>query len=133
MLYIGTTSQNKNPDMLSRFGKTVRKLRIDKGVTLKAMATSLGKTSAYLSAVETGRKNAPSELVNQIADYFSLTPPKTADLKRAAEESRSEVTLLMAGFSDTQREVAAAFARQFPSLTDEELKQIRTLLEKNHG
>jgi transcriptional regulator with XRE-family HTH domain len=119
--------------MLSRFGKTVRKLRIDKGVTLKAMATSLGKTSAYLSAVETGRKNVPSELVDQIAAYFSLPSGETTELKRAAEESRSEITLPMVGFSDTQREVAAAFARQFPSLTDEELKQIRTLLEKNHG
>ena len=119
--------------MLSRFGETVRKLRSDKGVTLKSMANSLGKTSAYLSAVETGRKNAPAELVGQIADYFSLTPEKAADLQKAAEESRSEVSLPMTGFNDTQREVAAAFARQFPSLTDEELKQIHNLLEKNNG
>lgn len=119
--------------MLSRFGKTVRKLRIDKGVKLKEMASSLGKTSAYLSAVETGRKNAPAELVGQIAEYFSLSPKEAAELRQAAEESRSEVSLPMTGFSDTQREVAAAFARQFPSLTDEELKQIRSLLEKNHG
>ena len=119
--------------MLSRFGKTVRKLRIDKGVTLKAMAASLGKTSAYLSAVETGRKNAPTELVDQIADYFSLPSDVAAELRKAAEESRSKVSLPMTGFSDTQREVAAAFARQFPSLTDEELKQIHNLLEKDHG
>jgi transcriptional regulator with XRE-family HTH domain len=119
--------------MLSRFGKTVRKLRIDKGITLKEMASLLGKTSAYLSAVETGRKNASSELVEQIAAYFSLLSEETADLKRAAEESRSGITILMAGFSDTQREVAVAFARQFPTLTDEELKQIHMLLEKDHS
>ena len=119
--------------MLSRFGKTVRKLRIDKGVTLKAMAKALGKTSAYLSAVETGRKNAPRQLVQEIADYFDLAPSEAEDLQRAAEESRTEVTLPMTGFNDAQREVAAAFARQFSSLTKQELEQIRALLEKNNG
>jgi hypothetical protein len=39
----------------------------------------------------------------------------------------------MAGFGETQREVAVAFARQFPTLTDEELKQIHMLLEKDHS
>lgn len=116
--------------MLSKFGKTVRKLRIDKGVTLKAMAETLGKTSAYLSAVETGRKNPPGRLVEQIATYFNLPPHEAEGLQQAAEESRTEVTLPMVGFNDAQREVAAAFARQFSSLTKEELEQIRVLLEK---
>ena len=116
--------------MLSKFGKTVRKLRIDKGVTLKAMAETLGKTSAYLSAVETGRKNPPDRLVEQIAAYFNLPPDEAEGLQQAAEESRTEVTLPMTGFNDAQREVAAAFARQFSSLTKEELEQIRVLLKK---
>ncbi len=116
--------------MLSKFGKTVRKLRIDKGITLKAMAETLGKTSAYLSAVETGRKNPPKKLVQQIAGYFEMTATQAQELEQAAEESRSEVTLPMAGFNDAQREVAAAFARQFDSLTEDELNQIRGLLGK---
>jgi len=116
--------------MLSRFGKTVRKLRIDKGVTLKSMAETLGKTSAYLSAVETGRKNPPDKLVRDIADFFGLSAAKTEDLIDAAQESRREVSIPMVGFNDAQREVAAAFARQFSALTEDELDQIRGLLEK---
>ncbi|HEC16021.1 MAG TPA: XRE family transcriptional regulator [Sedimenticola sp.] len=119
--------------MLSRFGKTVRKLRIDKGVTLKAMAETLGKTSAYLSAVETGRKNPPDKLVRDIAAFFELPKKETEDLKKAAQESRSEVNISMMGFSDAQREVAAAFARQFSTLTEDELEQIRGLLKKKHN
>lgn len=116
--------------MLSIFGKTVRKLRIDKGVTLKAMAEALGKTSAYLSAVETGRKNPPDQLVRNIAAFFDLSQSEVGDLIKAAHESRSEVNISMMGFNDAQREVAAAFARQFSSLTEDELNQIRGLLGK---
>jgi len=117
--------------MLSQFGKMVRKLRIDKGVTLKAMADSLGKTSAYLSAVETGRKNPPKNLVQDITRYFELPPAEGQVLEQAAEASRSEVTLPLTDFNTAQREVAAAFARQFSELTEDELAQIRGLLEKN--
>ena len=117
--------------MLSRYGKTVRKLRIDKGVSLKAMADALGKSSAYLSAVETGRKNPPEKLVRSVADYFDLTDDERDALIRDAQASRSEVSIPMSGFNDTQRQVAAAFARQLTSLTEEELQKIHSLLEKN--
>jgi HTH-type transcriptional regulator, competence development regulator len=119
--------------MLSIFGKTVRKLRIDKGVTLKAMADTLGKSSAHLSAVETGRKNPPIQLVKDIALYFSLSPIETQELEQAAQESRTEISLPMTGYNDTQRKVAAAFARQFAKLTKDELNQIRALLEKKNN
>ncbi len=117
--------------MLSRYGKTVRKLRIDKGVPLKAMAEALGKSSAYLSAVETGRKNPPETLVLAVADYFGLSDTDRDDLIEAAQESRSQVNIPMEGFNDSRRHVAAAFARQLATLTEEELQQIHNLLEKN--
>lgn len=116
--------------MLTRFGKEVRKLRIEKGVTLKQMATALGKTSAYLSAVETGRKNLPDQLVNDVANYFDLADDGIQLLKRAAELSHNVVNIPMNGVSEPKREVATAFARQFPTLSDETLSQIRSLLER---
>ena len=116
--------------MLTRFGKEVRKLRIEKGVTLKQMATTLGKTSAYLSAVETGRKNLPDSLVDEAINYFTLEGEMIQQLKRAAELSHHEVRISFNGISEPKREVATAFARQFPILSDETLNQIRNLLER---
>ena len=43
--------------MLTEFGKFVRKLRIDNGTVLGEMAKSIAVSSAYLSAVENGKKN----------------------------------------------------------------------------
>lgn len=114
--------------MLSRFGKIVRKRRIDMGVNLKTMADALGKSSAYLSAVETGRKNPTRELVTAAAEYFSLGEPERAELEEAAYQSASQLQISMEGFNDSQREVVASFARRFSSLSESDLKRIRGLL-----
>ena len=47
--------------MLTPFGQIVRKKRIDKFLTLKEMADALGVSSAFLSAVEMGRKAIPDD------------------------------------------------------------------------
>ncbi len=117
--------------MITRFGKEVRKLRIEKGVTLKEMATALGKTSAYLSAVETGRKNLPDTLVNEVVEYFALEGETVQQIKRAAELSQSSVNISLDGISEPKREVATAFARQFPSLSEDALNQIKRLLDQH--
>lgn len=45
--------------MLTRFGKQLRKLRIDREERLKDMADRLNVTTAYLSAVENGKRTVP--------------------------------------------------------------------------
>lgn len=45
--------------MLTGIGKFLRKLRIDNEEILKDMADALGVSSAFLSAVENGRKKMP--------------------------------------------------------------------------
>ena len=42
--------------MLTEFGKILRKLRIDRQELLRDMAKNLEVSSAYLSAVETGKR-----------------------------------------------------------------------------
>ncbi len=45
---------------MTPFGERVRSLRDAKGVTLKQMATDLSISSAYLSALEHGKRGQPS-------------------------------------------------------------------------
>ena len=43
--------------MLTEFGKALRRIRLDNDELLKDMADKLKVSSAYLSAVENGKKN----------------------------------------------------------------------------
>ena len=45
---------------MTPFGLRVRELRTAKGVTLKEMAAALDVSSAYLSALEHGRRGRPT-------------------------------------------------------------------------
>ena len=49
--------------MLTSIGRFLRKLRIENGEILKDMAEALGVSSAFLSAVENGKKKMPESWI----------------------------------------------------------------------
>jgi transcriptional regulator with XRE-family HTH domain len=69
------------------FGKALRKLRIDRNLLLKDMADALGYSSAFLSAVEMGRKKIPADLIQRLETLYSLNPIEIESLRKAAEKS----------------------------------------------
>lgn len=106
--------------MLSPFGREVRKMRLEHDDTpkLKDLADALGVSSAYLSAVETGKKPAPASMVDKIAAYFDLDVKKRAHLRQLATQSMKFVQLDLHGKDAKSRELATAFARRFPTLDE---------------
>lgn len=115
---------------LTPFGKEIRRLRLEheKVPRLKDMADALGVSSAFLSSVESGRKSAPSELVDQIGKLFRLDASRTAELHRLARASTKAVQLSLTGTSEKSRELAVTFARRFPSLSEDEMTNFLELL-----
>ena len=64
--------------MATRLGKLLRKIRIDRDEYMKNMAERLGITSAYLSAIENGKRNMGNALLEKLAEVYSLPDnPKT--------------------------------------------------------
>jgi transcriptional regulator with XRE-family HTH domain len=115
---------------LTALGRAVRKLRIDKGETLKKMADALNVSPAFLSAVEIGRKKAPDELVSKIAMHFSLDEERASELHKAAAADRNQYRISIKTASAEAREVVSAFARRFEQLDAEELRKLKEILMK---
>lgn len=99
--------------MLTEFGKTARKYRIDKGLSLKYVADGIPVTSAFLSAVEMGRKPLTVELVSKVAKVMALDQAESDNLFSSAAKSMNEVKIKSS--DDEEVEVALMFARK---LTD---------------
>ena len=56
---------------MSHFGDLVRKLRKEKGLTLEAVAKSIGSQKGYVSGIENGKVNPPSiKIIKKIAKVF---------------------------------------------------------------
>lgn len=114
--------------MLTKFGKVLRKLRIDNGELLKDMAEKLDVTSAYLSAVENGKRNVPQDWVSKITKIYSLNEEQSNELKNAAEESQLNIKVDLENLNREDRDLMIAFAREFKELNDEERNLIKNIL-----
>jgi transcriptional regulator with XRE-family HTH domain len=115
--------------MLTPFGIALRKLRLDHGLRLLDLARCLGQSSAFVSAVETGRKPIPPRYVEQVAGALKLSAEETSELQKAADRSRAEVRV--DNVSAPNRELVAAFARKVDEMPTEFLDQIRQRVFKS--
>ena len=62
--------------MLISIARFLRKLRIDNGEILKDMAEALGVSSAFLSAVENGKKKMPEGWIEKLKAIYSFAPQR---------------------------------------------------------
>ena len=113
---------------LTDFGKTIRKLRIDYDTNLNELATSIGVSSAFLSAVETGKKPISAELITKITNALGLSKAEENLLTHAASQSVDNVTVRTN--SPEEAEIALMFARRIQDDTLN-MAQLRKILEEN--
>ena len=70
---------------MTPFGERMRKLRAERGVTLKEMAEGIGVSSAYLSALEHGKRGRPGwHLIQRIFEYFNIIWDDAEEVARLA-------------------------------------------------
>ena len=116
---------------MTPFGERVRALREGKGVTLKQMAADLHISSAYLSALEHGKRGQPSaQLVRQICAYFGIIWDEAEDLERLAALSHPRVTVDTAGLSPKATELANRLAGRIQDLDDAALDRLLGVLDE---
>ena len=116
--------------MLTKFGKMLRTIRLERDELLRDMADKLGVTVAYLSAVENGKRKVPDEWISRIGDLYGLSDAETAKLQKLAYEERSDLKLDLGGATPGQRELAYSFARRFQNLDSQDIQEIQKFLNK---
>jgi len=117
--------------MLTPFGIQIRKVRLDKGLRLLDMAAAVERTSAFLSAIETGKKPIPEGFEHEIARAFNLNTDERSELVRAADRTRKEVKV--SRLPGSERELVAAIARRVDTMSPEDIEILRRLVFKMSG
>jgi transcriptional regulator with XRE-family HTH domain len=117
---------------LTPFGKAVRKARLDADVTLSEMASALSVTSAFLSALETGRKKVPPQMAEKVEAYFAKHSVRIEKLQPLADVSNETVSL--EGLNPEHQMMVAGFARaSWDSVDSNDLDNLKQLLKKIGG
>jgi transcriptional regulator with XRE-family HTH domain len=115
---------------MTPFGARLRALRAERGITLLQMAAELQVSAAYLSALEHGKRGAPSAgLVHQVNEFFGLIWDEGEDLARLARLSHPRVTVNTAGLTPEQTALANRLAQTIHRLPPETVAALHALLD----
>ena len=117
----------------TKFGEFVRVLRIKHHEVMGDMAKVLGASLPFLSAVENGKKNVPTEWIEKIVAHYDLTDAEKKELETAVEESRTQYKIVPINAGIQQRRAAMQFARSFDEMDDETATKILELLSKKEN
>ena len=92
---------------------------------MKKMATDLGVSSAYLSALEHGHRGRPgSGLIQQICACFDLIWDEAEEIRRLAQLSHPRITVDTAGLSPQATELANVLAQNIAEMDEDTLQWI---------
>lgn len=116
---------------MTPFGRKVRALRRQKGISQRKLAAALGVSPAYLSALEHGRKGRPSwALVQEIIAHFGLIWDDAEEIETLARLSHPRVVIDTSQLSAKATEAANRMAEVINRLEDDDLDKILALLRR---
>ncbi len=119
---------------MTPLGVRLRQMRAERGITLKQMAAALKISSAYLSALEHGRRGTPTwDLMQRIIAYFNVIWDEAEDLIRLSEISDPKVTIDTAGMAPEATALANRLARDIDKLAPEDLKHLEAEIVRHAG
>jgi len=104
---------------MTPFGKRLRELRQDRGMQQQEMATAIGVSPAYLSALEKGHRGQPTfALVQRIITHLNIIWDDAEELQNLARLSHPRVTVDTAGLSPAATELANLLALNIGELSE---------------
>ena len=116
---------------MTPLGAKIRELREARGISLKEMAAALNVSSAYLSALEHGKRGRPTGfLLHRIIAFFNVIWDEAEELQRLAEMSDPKVTIDTGGLAPEATELANRLARDIGRLSPEDLVFLKTEIQK---
>ncbi len=119
---------------MTPFGEHLRALRSARGMTLKQFAAALQLSSAYVSALEHGRRGVPSTgLLHQVCEALGLIWEEADELARLARLSNPRVIVNTAGLSPQQMALANRLAQRIRQLPPVTVDAMHRLLDEVPG
>lgn len=115
--------------MLTDFGKTCRKLRIDNDELLLDMANYLGVSAAFLSKVENGKAKPPIEWKDKIVSRYHITGAAYSEFCKDIDKARNAKTLKIPNIQEDDSDLMLAFARRLGDMSIAEKENWRKKLD----
>ena len=115
---------------MTPFGAKLRKLRQERGLTQAQMAKAIGVSSAYLSALEHGKRGRPSwHLVQSVIAQLGIIWDDAEELIRLSRLSHPKIVIDTGGLSPAATELANELAHHISRLDEKSLTDLLARLK----
>ena len=115
---------------MTPLGVKLREMRAERGVTLKEMAHATGVSPAYLSALEHGKRGAPTWfLVQRIIVFFNIIWDDAEALCRLAQSSDPRIKIDTSGAIPESTAFANLLARSVGDLDADDFARMTAIVE----
>ncbi len=116
--------------VMTPFGEKMRGLRAERGLQLKDMAAGLDVSSAYLSALEHGKRGRPNRrFVHRICQFLGVIWDDAEALQRLADLSHPRVVVDTSGLSPQATEFANRLAEKIADLPEDAIARMMAEVE----
>lgn len=112
------------------FGKYIRGLRAEKNENLRQMADKLEVSSAFLSAVEVGKKLVPKDWISKIVNLYGINEKEENELRNAIDKDNKRTVIEFNKLSTDRQELSMMFARTINTANQKTLEELREILDK---
>ena len=133
MCYHNCVKVKEDTIMLTKFGKFLRLLRMERGELLKNMAENLRISSAYLSSIEMGNREIPKSLPQDLIQKYNLTEEEQVEMQKAISASIKNIDISLVNTTNLQKEAALVFARNLEKMNDTSIKDFLDFMKKREG
>ena len=116
---------------MTPFGAKLREMRKAKAMSLKDLAQAIGVSSAYLSALEHGKRSRPSwYLIQRIIAHFNVIWDEAEHLERLAALSHPRVVLDTSRLSPGATELANRLTENISNLSEKDIDDMLSIIRK---
>lgn len=116
--------------MVTELGKELRKLRIDRSLTMMDMAKEMGYSTAMLSGIETARKRAPDDFIDRLERAYPDLRNRREQFEALINLANAEARVSLIDASTEDAELVTELARRFSSLSSDQKDSLRNLLKR---
>lgn len=114
--------------MVTQLGKILRIIRINTGDSMRDMATKLDLSVSYLSAIENGKRNVPSDFEEKIIKKYDLSDKDRNNLREAISATVEKVKVNITELSEKKRKLIYALSKD--ELSDDTINELCAIIEK---
>ena len=119
---------------MTPFGLRLRELRKERGLTLAEMAKAVNVSSAYLSALEHGKRGRPSwRVIQAVIAYLNIIWDDAEELVRLSRLSHPKITIDTSGLTPEATELANQLALNIGKLDESDIQLMLTKLKSAIG